>query len=148
MNAFKYFIGIIILQLFYSFGITLLSHAIIGMDPTYSAYLSPYSESATSIKNITNQIEGSLSSQMNIPVIDLGALVFYSGNIIVDLMMNFFFAVPSLFTLAINTILNIFPLDAYLATYFKLFLFSIFSILYFISVLAFLTNLRARGSIV
>ena len=148
MGTFKYFIGIIVLQIFYSVGITLLSHGLVGLDPSFGAFLTDYENYATSLENMTAQIENSLNQQMNIPLIDLGSLVFYSGNIIVDLMLNFFFAVPSLITLLTNTIVNIFPLDAFIASYVKLGLFSLISITYFLSLLAFVTNIRSRGGIV
>jgi len=148
MGTFKYFVGIIVLQIFYSIGITLLSHGLIGLDPSFGSYLTDYQTYATSLENMTSQIEDSLNRQLNIPIVDLGSLVFYSGNIIVDLMLNFFFAVPSLITLLTNTIVNIFPIDVFIASYIKLGLFSFLSITYFISLLAFITNIRSRGGIV
>jgi len=47
-----------------------------------------------------------------------------------------------------NTIVNIFPIDVFIASYIKLGLFSFLSITYFISLLAFITNIRSRGGIV
>jgi len=148
MNTFKYFIGIIVLQLFFGFGITILSHSLIGINPDIAPYMSDYTDIAPDISNITTQIEGSMQSQLNIPVVDLGALVFYSGNIIVDLMLNFFFAVPSLFTLIANGFFGLFNIDAFLEANLKLFIYSIVSVLYFINLLAFIMNIRSRGSIV
>jgi len=147
MSAFKYFTFIIMIQLFYSFGATLLTHALqpFNVNPLY---LQEYQNISTDITNITGRIESTTQSQLNIPLIDLGALVFYSGNIIVDLMLNFFFALPSMLTILVTTFTNIFSLDAYLASQLKLFVFSIVSILYFLNLLAFILNIRSRGSIV
>lgn len=148
MNAYQFFVGILMVQLFYGFGITVLSYSLNDMDSTYSTYFTNYEDIAPNLQNVTNKVEEAMQQQLKIPVIDLGALVFYSGNLIVDLMLNFFFAIPSIFSLIINGILNLFPIDSFVATYFKLFITSAISIFYFLSLLVFLTNVRSRGGIV
>lgn len=148
MGAFKYFVGIIVLQLFYAFGITVLSHSLIAINPSISSYLGEYENISVDMNEIATSVEGTLNSQMNIPVVDLGALVFYSGNIMVDLIMNFFFAVPSMFSLLVNGILKVFMIDAFNATYIKEFAYIFISVLYFINIVAFIINIRSRGSIV
>jgi len=147
MSAYKYFVWIIVIQLFYSFGVTTLSHAF-SLYNINNIYFIEMQNITTDITNITNQIESTTQAQMNIPLIDLGALVFYSGNIIIDLMLNFFFAVPSMFSILTNFFLMFFNLDSFLSAQLKLFVFSAISILYFMSLLAFILNIRSRGSIV
>jgi len=147
MSVYTYFKYIITAQLFYSFAITVLSHALTPFSVN-SLYLLPYQNVTTDITNVSAQIEAATQSQLDIPLIDLGALVFYSGNIVVDLLLNFFFALPSLFTLLVNGFTMLFNVDAYLAAQFKLFMFGIISVLYFLNLLAFILNIRSRGTIV
>lgn len=146
MSAFKYFTFIITAQLFYAFGITLIAYS---LPPDAVNYVSLFQPSINvSLENTTVQIQESVQQQMNIPLIDLGALVFYSGNIIVDLMLNFFFAVPEMFSILLGALFIMLNVDAYLATQLKLFATAIISILYMIGVLQFLMSIRARGTIV
>ncbi len=147
MSAYKYFVWIIIIQLFYSFGVTTLTHAF-SLYNVNNIYFTEMQNITTDITDITSQIESTTQQQMNIPLIDLGALVFYSGNIIIDLMLNFFFAIPSMFSILTNFFLMFFNLDAFLSAQLKLFVFSAISILYFMNLLAFILNIRSRGSIV
>jgi len=146
LSAFKYFTFIITAQLFYAFGITLIAYS---LPPDAVNYVSLFQPSINvSLENTTVQIQESVQQQMNIPLIDLGALVFYSGNIIVDLMLNFFFAVPEMFSILLGALFIMLNVDAYLATQLKLFATAIISILYMIGVLQFLMSIRARGTII
>lgn len=147
-NMFNELMLILIIQLFYSLGITLLTHSLIGLNPAYATNFNDFTSISSDIKNISDEISGSLEQQMNIPLIDLAALVFYSGNIIVDLILNFLFAIPSMVTLLLNVIFSFFTIDAYIASYLKLFIYSVISVIYFINLLAFLTNVRSRGAVV
>ena len=67
------------------------------------------------------KIESNLGSQLRLPLIDAAALVFYSGNLVVDLLMNFMTAIPQMFTLLVEGIFTLMPIDANLQKYVKLF---------------------------
>ena len=147
MAVFKYFITIIMIQLFYSFGVVLLANTLAPFDT--SEYLLPqYTNLTSDIQTISSRVEGTVQTQMNIPLLDLGALVFYSGNILIDLMLNFFFAIPSMFSILVNTFTSIFVIDSFIATQLKLFMYGIITILYFFSILNLILSIRARGSII
>ena len=147
-NMFNELMLILTIQLFYSLGITLLSHAVVGLDANYGNYMNDFQGISSDIQNVSGQISDSLESQMNIPLVDMAALVFYSGNVIVDLIMNFLFAIPSMVTLVVNVIFSFFTIDVFIASYLKLFVYSLISVIYFVNLLAFLTNVRSRGAIV
>ena len=146
-NAFHYFMFIIMVQLFYSFGISALAYAIDPMLPS-SNVVNQYTDVGSDLSDVSSQFEGSVRSQLDIPLVDLGSLVFYSGNIIVDLILNFAFAVPSMVTLLIGAFNMFFLVDPFIMGQFKLFIFAIISILYFIAIIGFILNVRSRGSVV
>ena len=85
MDVFK---GIIIIQLFYAVAISLIAHA---MPAGALDYVTGFSDAGTQIdvEGVASDVQSSLESQTDIPVIELGALVFYSGNILIDLLINF-----------------------------------------------------------
>ena len=129
-------------QLFWALAITLLVATI------PAAYLTPValytnSTSADTLENLGNELEGNVQNQLNLPLIDAAALVFYSGNIVVDLLLNFFTAVPQMFTLLLEGFFILIPIDAQLQTYVKLFAFTVIAVMYFIGLIAFLTNMRS-----
>ncbi|MEM5810121.1 MAG: hypothetical protein QW156_04515 [Candidatus Aenigmatarchaeota archaeon] len=147
MSMMKFFTYIIIIQLFYSFGISMLSYSLDKLVVQQrQLILSQFQTLGRNITEITQSIEKTTQSSMNIPLIDLGALVFYSGNIIVDLMVNFLFAIPSMATLLVSSFQFFFStIDPILISNLKLFLYSIISVIYFIALIQFLLSIRARS---
>lgn len=87
---------VIIATLFYSFCITGITHS---LPNDMINHVDPFSSSDDEIsdfQDITNDVQENLNSQTQLPIIEIGALVFYSGNLIVDLLSNFVFAVPQM----------------------------------------------------
>lgn len=144
MSMMKFIILVVTIQLFYGFGVTLLAYSL----PSESVNLiSTYQEPSSNLNvdDISSTIEENLQSQLNVPLIDIGSLVFYSGNILIDMIINFFTAIPSMITIAISTFFMFFPVDAFIATQIKLLLWVFAAILYFIAFLAFIMNIRSQG---
>lgn len=134
---------IILVQLFFSFAITGISYAL-PSDAVH--YIDSASDLASRIdlENTGEQIEESLTKQTNIPVIELGALVFYSGNIIIDLLLNFIFAVPEMFALILNLFMLLFGnIDYYLTALVQIFISVTYYSLYLISAMQTITNIRS-----
>lgn len=143
----RFLLYILSIQIFYSISITMLVYALGGMSAN-SLVVGQYSGAASDITTIAGKIQATTQSQIRIPIIDLGALVFYSGNIILDLLLNFAFALPLMVNILVDSFLYFFAVDAYLASFLKIFIFVIASIIYFINLLMFVLNVRARGSVV
>lgn len=146
-NALSIFMVILIIQLFYATSITVFAYS---LPQDVQVYAEPSTEIASDIdiESISTDLEENLQSQLNIPLIDLGALVFYSGNLLLDLLLNFLTALPQLITLVISTIFGIMNLDSQIPQFVQLFLTGIVTIFYFISLLQLITNIRGRGSII
>lgn len=136
-----YFKGVLIVMLFYSFIITTMAYAV---PDGAKNYVTGFSEVANDInlQNTSTQVQNSLTQQTNIPVIELGALVFYSGNIIVDLLLNFAFAIPQMISLLINGILMLLNVNSYFVNTIQLFTSATMMIFYIISIIQLLTNIR------
>lgn len=141
---FDYLKALIIMMAFWSFCITLFAYYI---PDAAKPFVSVYLDSGTDINGVGENINATLQDQINLPILDVGALVYYSSNFIVDLLINFIFALPQMITLLFNTLLVFAPMSLYLDSQIRLFIQSLFSVLYVLGLLAFLSNYRAEGVI-
>ncbi|WP_456477600.1 hypothetical protein [Geoglobus ahangari] len=145
-SALEYLKLIIEIQLLWSFAVTGIVYTLPADAVNHISFVQQ--EVNVDLTNTSTEIQQSLQKQMDIPVIDLGALVFYSGNIVIDLMLNFFTAIPGMFNILLTIFLTFINVDAYLATQLKLLSTAVLTIAYLIGILQFLLNVRARGTIV
>lgn len=139
---FKFFMALLMVQMFYSFSATVMTHNMSAFDVN-SDITSNYVSNALSLENISSQVGAATQSQINIPLIELGALVFYSGNILVDLMLNFFFAIPSMFSILTNGLFTLFAVDPFLKVQLQVFVFVFIGVLYIINLISFLLAIRS-----
>ena len=146
VKVMDYFGWIIIIQLIFAFTITMILYAL----PSDTInYVSNYElEHGADLKDVSQEIQGSVDQQFNLPLIDLGALVFYSGNIIIDLILRFFFAIPEMLSILLGTIFTFVGIDPYISGMLQILIWAIVSALYMINIIRFLLNIRARGAIV
>ena len=144
MGTLKLFEAIIIGQLFYAFAVTLIVYS---LPPDTINYVNVF-QTDVSLENTSVQIQQSVQKQMDIPIVDLGALVFYSGNIMVDLMLNFLTAVPGMFSLILTALFAFINVDAFIATQLKLFATTVTTVIYVMMVLNFVMQIRTRGTII
>lgn len=138
----KFIVAIVIIQLFYGAGMTMLSYSLPASQVTL---LNTYSEPADNldVEEISETIEENIQSQINIPLVDIGSLLFYSGNVIIDMIINFFTAVPSMVTILFSTYFMFFPIDAYIATQIKVVVWVLITIIYMVAFLSFIMSLRS-----
>ena len=144
MGTLKLFEAIIIGQLFYAFAVTLIVYSL----PSDTINYVNVFQTDVSLENTSVQIQQSVQKQMDIPIVDLGALVFYSGNIMVDLMLNFLTAVPGMFSLILTALFAFINVDAFIATQLKLFATTVTTVIYVMMVLNFVMQIRTRGTII
>lgn len=146
VNAMQLFKIVLMVQLFYSFAITGLSYSMPADALTYTEVFQGADESTT-LESVAGNVEDSLQSQKNIPVIELGALVFYSGNIILDLIVNFLFALPQMIGMLINGVMLLMNVDSYLFALIEIFFSVVISIFYLIGLMEMLLSVRSGRSI-
>jgi len=129
------------IQLFLGLSMTLVVHALPSDTLEYAQIFSP--EHTIDMGSTTQSIEDSLQKQTNVPVLDVGALVFYSGNILIDLFLNFFFAIPEAISILVNAFFMVAPVEAFIATQIKLFIFAIITIIYLFVMFQFIAGIRS-----
>lgn len=139
IDAFKV---IITVMLFYSVCITLLTYA---MPDESLHYVTSFSDVAEDIdlEATSTQVQDSLTQQTSIPVVELGAMVFYSGNIIIDLLLNFAFAIPQMLTLFIYGIFTLINVDSNIYLVIQVFASVAILVWYIISLIQLLTSVRS-----
>lgn len=133
---------IIVMQLFFSFGITALVYALPADAKVYVQIFTDGGNSST-LQDTASKVQESLQSQTNIPVIELGALVFYSGNILIDFLLNFAFAIPFMIGLLINGLMMMMGVDSYLFALVQLFAGVVVMVLYIVGLIQLLTGIRS-----
>lgn len=141
-NVMTLFKGIIIMQLFYAFIITGLAHSMPASTQTYLTGFSDVTDEIN-LQNVSAEVQDSLNRQTQIPVIEMGALVFYSGNILLDLLINFMFAIPQMIGLLINGIMLLFNVDSYIFAIAELFFSVVVSAMYIIGLIQLITGIRS-----
>lgn len=139
---------IFVISIFFSLGMNLISYTI---PDDAKVYLLTANQQASNynMTNIKNNVEGSYTKiRTGIPLIDIaGSLVFSSGNIFLDLIMNFALATPSLISLIIGIVFSFFPIDVQIITIIKVFIFAVFSVIYFINMIVLAINAFSEAGI-
>lgn len=139
MDLFK--VTLIILAL-YSTCITILTYSLpADMTDRISSFNNL--DSSFSTENIAEEIQGSIQSQTSIPVVDLGALVFYSGNILIDLLLNFAFAIPQIIGLLLYGLFSLIGIDTNIQNTIQIFASVIILVVYFVALIQLLTGVRS-----
>jgi hypothetical protein len=142
-----FFKAMILIQIFYSLGMTGLIYAMPDDTLNYVDIFNKPAETLN-VQNLSNKVQSSTNSIIKTPLIELGALVFYSGNIIVDLMLNFFFAVPEMVGLLFSGLGVLFHFDPYLLLLVEGFTGAIITIMYFLGILEMIMNIRSTSKVI
>lgn len=145
-RAYGMFVSFIFLQLFWAFAITL----IVPFVPDAQMNQVVFFENDAGLieySTLANSLEDGISDQTNIPVLDFGALIFYSSNLILSLMINFITAVPQMLMILLSAFANIFPINYTIMYYMKTFFTLILTIIYYLSLFLFITNIRGGNAV-
>jgi hypothetical protein len=108
--------------------------------------LQPFQNATSSQTDITSKVQSSFSSSRKIPVIELAFLVFYTGNIVIDMIANFITALPGMFNLLVTALCMLFNVPAFYAVAIKLIIFSMLTVLYVLMLIQFLLSIVSRGA--
>lgn len=143
MNTLQLFTTLLIVQLFWAFSVTLI---VPFMPNAQSNQVLMFNNDNALIKLplLQSQLETGIGDQANIPVLEVGALVFYSSATILSLMINFFTAVPQMVTLLTTVFFLFIPMELTIQNTVLTWIFAIVSILYVISLFAFIAGTRSN----
>jgi len=109
MSSVKLLTTLILISIFYSVGVNLIVSA---MPAAYISGTTDYTDNSNYSKdlNFLLPVQENVDSVKNLSFItDIGLLVIHTGFIWLDLILNFFTALPALFTLLITNFFLIFP---------------------------------------
>jgi hypothetical protein len=148
MNILNNLIAVILVMVFWSFAITTITYALPDtvIDNSQPEIFNSINGNFD-ITAIETDVTENLESQTNIPVIDIGSLVFYSGNLFLDLLLNFVTALPQMlgmFITGLNLILNV---DSYYIELVQAVIMGLTTVVYIISIISFMLNIRSGRSI-
>lgn len=138
----NYFITTLIIMLFYSLAINGLTYSMPEQSLNYVTSFSDLSNDIE-IEGISQEVTESVEAQTNIPVVELGALVFYSGNILIDLLLNFAFAIPQMIIILLSSITFLLGVDSVYLNMLQLFLTVTITIVYFLAIIQLITGIRS-----
>lgn len=129
-------------QLFWSFGVTMLVHAL-PADVVNSAALFSDNETADTLTEIGPIVEEKVTNQLQVQPLDIVTLIFYSGNLLIDLILNFVTAVPQMFVLIVAAFNLIVPMDPDQLSLLKLYVLTVAGVLYIVGFVTTITQLRS-----
>jgi len=138
MNGYEFIKNILLFSMFYSLVMTLLAYSV-----TIPTEFAP----EKGIHDIGLNVETLYSRSVGIIVLDLGALVFFTGNAVLDFLINFVTAVPSAITAVLGFAFSFTNLQADVINTVKNSLFMVAVALYVIALIAIILNVRARGGV-
>jgi len=142
MNSMELFRAVLFMQLFFAVAISLYAYSL-PADALGHAEIMTDLDTPININQTSVEIQESMEQQTDIPLIDVGALIFYSGNIIIDLVLNFLFAIPQMIQLLIDIIMTLANINAGVITIVKIFAGVATTIFYMISVMTMLIGIRS-----
>jgi len=138
VSGYEFIKNIVLFSMFYSLVMTLLAYSV-----SVPAEFSP----EKTVGEVSSSLESVYRSSVGVPVIDLGALVFFTGNAVLDFLVNFVTAVPSATTAAIGFALAFTNLPPDVVNLVKSSLYAIGIALYVITLIAIIMNIRSRGAV-
>lgn len=145
-QTFNYFQYVIMIQLVFAFSMTIIVYALPEDAINYASEFD--TEHSLALDEVSQDLESGLTRQTNLPMLDLGALVFYSGNIVIDLMIRFFFAIPEMISIILGSVFMFIGIDAFIAAQLQLLIWAIVSAFYMLAIIKFVMNIRSQGAIV
>ena len=142
MNTLQLFTLLLMVQLFWSMGVTLL---VPNMPNAASDQVIMFNNSngIIDIGILQSSVDAGIGDQTNIPLLEVGALVFYSSATIISLMVNFFAAIPQMVTLLISVFFLLVPSDPIMVLNIRTWVAAIVGVLYAIALFTFIAGARA-----
>jgi hypothetical protein len=145
MKIISLFKIMILAQLFFAVGVTMLSFVITANNPDAVDFIQDFNDFAEAydVSDIKDEVTGQVENQQGIPVLDVGALVYYSGNLLISLLGNFIFAIPNMIMILVRGFQMIFNFPGEILAYLHLFTIVTISVMYVLGIIQLLTGLRS-----
>lgn len=146
MAFFHYFISVVLMSLFWSFSITTIVYAL-QQNPVQDINFIVEFQNADlpSYQETGQDFQTNLQSQKQFGIVDAGALALFSGNLLLDLTLNFFFAVPNMFYLFFSGIFAFLHINVFLQKEIILWVQIVLSVISTIFLFQFLLGARTQS---
>lgn len=148
MGFFDYFGTVILVSLFWSLAFTLQIYSL----PTEELnqlivvdFSAKNDNLGTGYAETAREVQSNIEAQNKVGLVDLAALALYSGNLMLDLATNFFFAIPSMFTMLFAGIFRLFQIDAFLQSDLLAWVQVVFSVIAAVALIRFLLGSRTQS---
>jgi hypothetical protein len=138
---------LILVMLFYSVSITLIAYALPD-DMKQPIEIFQSNNMVVDMEETTGKLEEVVDRQLNVPLFDLGALAFYSGNLVVDLFLNFIFAIPQLAQIVLSVFFMFVQVDLQIQLILKMFVGGAIATIFVLMIINLILRVRSPGSVV
>ncbi len=145
MSAFGFFKTIFTIMLFYSVAITIFVHSLPESERNFIVSYDFGTNTSVNYTELGNRVSENIERHTQVGLADAGALVLFSGNLLLDLLLNTFTAIPSMISVFFKIIFMLFPVDAMVARDMLLGVYAFSSILISLSMIYFLTQVRTQN---
>ena len=142
-------VGLFIMMAFYSFAVTLITHALPDdfVDEhqirwIVTDYGTRFGEGEIDTGQYVTSLNEKVESIRKIPLVNLAFMVFYTGNIVVDFMFNMVTAIPSMLTMPVTALSLLMNLEPNQVAQVSLFIYSITTFVWVYWLLMMLTSIR------
>jgi hypothetical protein len=137
------FTTFLLVQLFYALAVTLIVPTLPDASLN-QVVMFTNSNNVIQISTLKSSLETGVTGQSNIPLLEFGAMIFYTSNIIINLMLNFFTAIPQMITALVSAFLYFVPIVPIKMQQSLIMLVqAILSIIYSIAILTFIMGARS-----
>jgi len=147
VEVLDFFIKVITIQLIYGFLITAVLYATQGQINAGDLTDFQAQQNIVDVNKTTNLVRNQLTNQTGVGIVDIVALVIFTGNSLLDLVLNTIFAIPSMISLIINVLFTFMNIGGPIKTM-SLFIFSTLGFLvYAVIMIGTLVGIRSQGSV-
>jgi len=139
---------IVILQILFSFSTTMIVYSL--PDDALKSFMmgEVRMEHGESTGEIISEFNETASSMKQSSLINTAFLLFYTGNLLIDLFMNFLFAIPEMLTIPWNLFCYVFHVDPTFQGGVSMIIFAIASVIYMIVIISLIVQIRSGRTIV
>ena len=135
--------GLFVMIGFYSLLMTMIVYAL----PS-TTIANSYLEFSDTFEGTASDVQDLVEKERQIPVVNIGVLVFYSGNLIVDFIVNFVTAIPSMLSFLVTIFTTIFSVDAVIASYIGIFYMTVATVGFWLAVVNAIIGTRSGRAMV
>jgi hypothetical protein len=138
------FIYLLIMQMFYSFCVTMFV-PLIPAAQAQQVVMYTDSQGVLNFTTLSSTVQGAVNNQSTIPFLDLGALIFYSTSILLNLVLNFVTAVPQMVLWLLVTLFYFLPFPNAIQASVKMIFIIMLTVLYYLLLIFYITGQRTQS---